>query len=213
MSSKASMIHCQKASVTKCTSTQGNSKGKKPLRIILASFELLSFPSWLTCLFYPHGCRNCQIPLALLGWMVCFSHVDSGGGLTDAAVWLRKLNWSWRCGGNNSNRTPTPINTNVSTDVVYSLHHRKWWVRREELRGKIIYNFHQRCEAPLPLLCHCGSLSQLKCPGNRTIISVYSSGYIMADTGQRKLFSLHPQYDLEEITVKAQFMFSPFLLC
>ncbi len=51
---------CQEAFVTKCTSTRGNKEEKRPLRIILAGSELLSFPSWLApSAFFSASPRGC----------------------------------------------------------------------------------------------------------------------------------------------------------
>lgn len=109
MSSKSSMIHCQKVSVTKCTSTQGNSEGMKPLRIILASYELLSFPSWPTLLFLPPWLETLPNPS-------CFAWLD-GMFQPCRAVWrlnrycclTENLDCSRqiRYGSNNSHRKTT----------------------------------------------------------------------------------------------------------
>lgn len=204
MPSKASMIHGQKALVTKCTSTQGNQRGKRPLRIILAGSELLSFPSWLPLLFSllplpPHGCEYSQIPLALLGWLVCFDHVEKPHrGLTDGVVWLRETKHKAstrqrRCDSNNSNRKRHQININLSTrwclfhfiirgNAVFRLKVYGERNSRQTSRAKekarlstpigIICHFHQHFEAS-PVETNLHRLLQSKSWQNRASISLY----------------------------------------
>lgn len=89
----------------------------------------------------------------------------------------------------------------------------KFPTKEKGWKAKIIDNFHQQCEAPLPLPCHSGSPLQSKCREKGPLISVSSSGCITAERGQKKLFNLHPQDDLEAITVKAPLCFPLLLLC
>ena len=210
MSSKASMIHCQKASVTKCTSTQGNPKGKEPLRIILARYELLSFPSWPTLLFLPPWLKMLPNPS-------CFAWLD---GMSQPCRALWRLNryccltgktWTVpdKCGSNNSNRKRhREINT-ASTDVFHFTSSQnvmgtnlKFPNKKKGLKREISYNFHQQCEASLPLLCHNKSPLQSKRAANFCVIS---NLYPSRQRGKRN-FSV---WTHKAITVKSPFMCSP----
>lgn len=103
--SNASMIHSQRALVTKCTSTQGNYGGKEPIRVILAASEILSFPSWLPLHFL--CCGKCSQSPPALPAGCCTSAAQRAPEEVQRTVLSVWEKWPrQRCNANNSNKPP-----------------------------------------------------------------------------------------------------------